>query len=223
MEPLLPKSPPLTLWDVSMGFETLEERKLRMLRPLRDTCMACTMCELGRKDAEKGNILRDPHVLSNMSPSRYVVIGQNPGWDELEACEPFVGQAGRNFDKEIKKHGRSRSDFYITNMVKCWTKGNAKPSVDHCLACSPFLDIEIRILKPKIIITLGSVSFGMLCPGVKYNGALGVLTESRFGMVYAVYHPSPMNINDRGRRVMFEEQIYKLCRLMDRCDTQKLK
>jgi DNA polymerase len=174
------------------------------------------MCELGRKDAEKNGICRDPHVFSNMSPTRFMVVGQNPGWDELREREPFVGAAGRNFNNEIAKNGHSRSDFYITNTVKCWTRGNSKPRGCHISACEPFLRMEVNLLKPDIIVALGAVAFQTLCPNDVFSECLRKITISTYGKVYAIYHPSPMNINNQERRVKFNSQIGLLCAAMDR-------
>lgn len=108
-------------WDIGkMNIkETPYDRKLRMIRQLSLTCLSCSMCELGLKDAEKDLISRDPHVLSNLNPKRFILVGQNPGFTELEQRMPFVGASGKNFDAEITRHGISRDEFYITNIVKC--------------------------------------------------------------------------------------------------------
>jgi DNA polymerase len=179
------------------------------------------MCELGRQDAEKNGICRDPHVFSNMTPTRCLVVGQNPGWNELERREPFVGAAGANFDKEVANNGCSRSDFYITNTVKCWTKGNSKPLGRHIEACEPFLRMEAKLLKPKIIVALGAVAFQTLCPGSKFSDCLQKITSSVYGKVYAIYHPSPMSINDPSRRSKFNEQVRLLCSVMAKFDKDK--
>lgn len=222
--PAFKRSDPITLADVrylmaeKRRSETTRERHLRMLRQLNLTCQACTMCELGRQDAEKNTICRDPHVLSNMNPSRFIVIGQNPGWDELAAREPFVGAAGANFDKEVVKNKRSRNDFYITNAIKCYTKGNSRPLERHIEACEPFLRMEVKLLKPKIIIALGGIAFQILCPEHRFSDRLGQFTSSRYGKVYAIYHPSPVNLSDHKRREMFDKQMRSLCRLMIRLE-----
>jgi uracil-DNA glycosylase family 4 len=201
----------ITNWDVgAMGIqETQNERKLRMLRQLNNTCLACTMCELGRKDAEKNGTCRDPHVLSNMNPSSIFVCGQGPGWDELKERAPFVGASGKNFDKELAKHDIDRSQFYITNTCRCFVTGNARPPQLCVNRCKPFLMMEIGLMHPKLVVTLGSVAFEALCPGAGYQQSLGKITKSEeFNVkVFAVYHPSPLNLADKGRRSEFEHQI----------------
>jgi len=150
-----------------------------------------------------------------MNPTRFVVVGQNPGWEELEKREPFVGAAGRNFDTEIAKHGLDRGWFYICNTVRCWTEGNTKPDEKCINRCEPFLRMEIALIRPHIIIALGAVAFGILCPGVQFGTSLGKLVKSKFGVhVFAIYHPSPVNFRDGTRRNAFEDQIKTMCALI---------
>jgi uracil-DNA glycosylase family 4 len=211
--------PIISNWDASMSKqENPYERKMRMLRQLSQTCAACTCCELGRKDAEKDGLHRDPHVLSNMAPSKIFVCGQNPGYEELKQGTPFVGASGKNFDKELAKHGVDRSQFYITNAVRCFTTDNAKPSQLSIDRCRPFLMMEIGLMNPKLIVTLGAVAFGCLCPGCVYDQALGNITTSNlYGTkVFAILHPSPLNLTQPSRRVDFERQIAILCKMVKR-------
>jgi hypothetical protein len=98
--PSEPCAKPFYLSIISVNHETPHERKLRMLIPLASTCMGCSMCELGLKVATRGKLGLDPHLLSNMNPQRFMVVGQNPGWNELRKREPFVGDSGENFDFE---------------------------------------------------------------------------------------------------------------------------
>ena len=218
-----PYHPPeiISNWDVGkmMGNqESHYERKLRMLRQLSTTCTACSMCELGRKDVERDGMCRDPHVLSNMNPTRLVVVGQGPGYEEIKLGTPFVGASGKNFDNELAKNGIDRSLFYITNTIKCFIDSNAKPSYRHVQRCKPFLMMELALIRPVLVVTLGAAAFEILCPGVGYQGALGKLTRSdEFETkVFAIYHPSPLNLTDKTRRADFERQIALLSRLIKR-------
>lgn len=202
--------------------ETPYDRKLRMLRQLSLTCTACSMCELGQKEAIKDNIARDPHVFSNMNPTRLMILSDNPGWDELEKGSPFVGAAGKNFDTALQTYGLTRSSFYITNAVKCYTKDNAKPDNDHQSKCKPFLDMEINLIKPKLIITLGASAFELMCPGLNYGENLCKIVKStQFDKpVLPVYHPSPLNLSNSGRRTEFYRQIKILCGLVNKMSDQ---
>ncbi len=192
------------------------DRKLRMLKHLSTTCTACSMCELGLKPAIKNDESRDPHVLSNLNPTRFMVIGQNPGWNEICVREPFIGAAGKNFNEKITKHGLSRDDFYICNVVRCFTAGNVKPSAKNVERCSPFLRIEINLLKPKLVVALGAVAFAALCPDAVFSDSLKRIVKSSVYdvPVFAIYHPSPLNFIDNNRMVIFEDQIKVLCALV---------
>lgn len=217
-KPLYTLAEPYLMFQAPVN-ETPYQRKMRMISQLRNACMACTMCELGRQGATKDKKLyRDPHVFSNQNPTRFVVVGQNPGWNELEKCEPFVGQAGGNFDDELEKNGLTRDIFYICNTVRCYTEGNRKPSQLHVERCEPFLRMEMTLLRPQLVIALGAVAYERLCPDNKesFNDALGTIVHSsRYDVkVYTIYHPSPLNMRDAGRKRMFQKQIRMLCKLI---------
>ena len=197
--------------------ESLDICRELMLGSLCRMCERCILCELGRQMAVKGDLeSRDPHVFSSMTTSRFFALGQNPGWDELQAATPFVGAAGRNFDAALAKNQLSRQHFYITNICKCFTKDNAKPPLKCVEACSRFLEFEVAILRPKLIVTLGAVPFNYLCPGSTYSSCLGKITKAKLGNVYAVYHPSPRNLSDKSRAQMFQHQMSVLCELIKR-------
>jgi DNA polymerase len=194
----------------------MNDERMTMLRSLRDTCKDCVMCELGRgMKAVRGTRI-DPHVFSNMKPSKFMVIGQNPGFNECRQDEPFVGDAGANFNKEIEKHGLNRNDFYITNTLKCLTPDNRSPNLEEIIRCHPFLLMELTILNPRFIITLGAVSFKYFCPKAIYSKALGNFTHSEKinKKVFAIYHPSPRNLAMESRKTQYERQIELLCKLI---------
>jgi len=200
-----------------MRVETIAERKLRMLKPLEQLCHNCTMCDLGFRMANRDNLLRPPQVFSTMNVSRFMVVGQNPGWNEVVERQPFVGDAGQNFNNEVAKHGLGRGDFYICNAVRCFTSFNAKPHPSCVASCEPYLQMEIQILNPKLIIALGALAFEQLCPGSKFHDSFGVITKSaRYGgvPVFPVHHPSPLNLDEGGLRFAFERQIKMVCKLV---------
>lgn len=206
-------------WDwrvVNMDSERTKQI-MRTLSPLRDTCKDCTMCRLGlgKPVGRSGIPVQDQHVFSNMIPSEIMVVGQNPGFDECQNDEPFVGDAGQNFSQEIGKYGVSREDFYITNVVKCSTENNKRAQQDEIDACEPFLRMEVRLLRPKLVLTLGKVAFEAFCPHIAYSEGLGkISTSMKYGVkVFAAYHPSPVNLKNPEIKAAYEKQIALVCAL----------
>lgn len=201
------------------GPDPVYERKLKMLRGLSEACMACNMCELGLHHVTRNNEgidYRNPHVFSNLNPKRFMVVGQNPGWTEIGLGVPFVGEAGENFNAELAKNKLSRDDFYVCNAVRCFTPGNSRPEVRHLEACRSFLEMEIRAIKPRLVVALGGVAFEQLCPGLAFSESLKKISKSKtYGVpVFPVYHPSPLNLDEGGRRAEFEEQMALMCGLV---------
>jgi DNA polymerase len=88
-----------------------------------------------------------------------MVIGEGPGADEDAKGEPFVGRAGKLLDEMLAsiRHSRQR-DVYIANVVKCRPPGNRDPEADEVEACRPYLDQQIRLVKPRLIVALGRIA-----------------------------------------------------------------
>jgi len=144
-----------------------------------------------------------------------MVIGQNPGSNEVLNCQPFVGAAGANFDKALFKMW-SREQVYISNCVKCYTEGNTPPTAQQLERCEPILRMELAIVKPVLVIALGSIAFKCL-GGDDFQGNIGKIhTSEKFGVkVFTTYHPSPLNLADAARRVQFERDMGHLRQIMD--------
>lgn len=154
------------------------------------------------------------NVFSNMNhTAQIMIVGQNPGRDEVEKREPFVGMAGKRFDEILTEVvGISRSELYISNAVRCYTPGNRKPTQDEEDNCREFLDEEMVMIKPKIVVALGSVAFKQL---TGMNGIMkhhGSVTYSiKYNVpVLPVLHPSPLNMNSPERGKAFHEDLLKL-------------
>jgi len=174
--------------------------------------MCCRLCSIGCNLIEKEEKY-DPHVFSNMMfDVKFMIIGQNPGINECMVGVPFLGDAGKNFDEELKKNGLNRSYFYISNVVKCFS--DQKLSTEKEICSSAFLENEIKIIKPKLIIVLNESSFNFFCPNEKYDDNLGKITNSPLGKIYAIYYPSSTNIKNSTRQTMFSRQIELLSKLI---------
>lgn len=153
------------------------------------------------------------NVFSNMNGNAScMVVGQNPGTDETEKKEPFVGISGRMFDQLIEEViGMKRSQLYVSNTIRCYTPGNRKPMIEEVENCSIFLDREIQIIKPKVIISLGSYAFEQLTGmhGImKHHGNPTFSPKHRL-FVFPMLHPSPINLNDPAKMELFVIDLLK--------------
>jgi DNA polymerase len=119
------------------------------LREAVRTCTACGLCKQ-RKQAVFG--------VGNES-AEWLFVGEGPGADEDEQGEPFVGQAGKLLDSMLAAIGIKRGrEVYIANVVKCRPPGNRTPTLDEAQACAAFLDRQIDLIAPKIIVALGKTA-----------------------------------------------------------------
>jgi DNA polymerase len=128
-----------------------------------------------------------------------VFIGEAPGRLEDMEGKPFVGSAGELLNRILRKIGLSRSDIYITNLVKCRPPGNRDPHMNEIESCSPYLDQQLKIIKPKIILTLGrhSTSYMFSKVGLTFRSiseVQGKIYEAKMGdsniYLIASYHPA---------------------------------
>jgi uracil-DNA glycosylase family 4 len=112
------------------------------------TCARCRLCE-NRKQA----------VFADGSPEADLMfIGEGPGAEEDRQGLPFVGPAGRLLDKIIAAIGLRREEVYIANVVKCRPPRNRDPQADEVAACRPYLEEQVRLVRPKVIVALGRVA-----------------------------------------------------------------
>lgn len=123
-----------------------------------------------------------------------IFIGEAAGRNEAIQRRPFVGVAGKLVDRQLEAIGIKRSDVYITNVVKCRPPENRDPEPEEIAAFAPYLDKEIEIIKPKLIVTLGRFSMGKFIKDVKISFVHGRLHKVSFGgkmlFVLPFYHPA---------------------------------
>jgi uracil-DNA glycosylase len=133
--------------------------------------------------------------------AKVMLIGQNPGADEDETGRPFVGRAGKYLTKTLAEYGIKREDVFITNIVKHVSPENRKPYPDEVAACLPYLNIQIRTIKPRIIVLLGeSAKETPRLEGIKY---------------VQIVHPSAA-MRFTKMREKFRGQIAELSSLIDK-------
>ncbi|HET7730518.1 MAG TPA: uracil-DNA glycosylase [Usitatibacter sp.] len=152
------------------------------LRTLVTECRACVLCKQ-RKQAVFG-------VGAETAP--WMFIGEGPGADEDEQGDPFVGQAGRLLDSMLAAIGCRRGrEVYIANVVKCRPPGNRTPTAAEAAACAPFLDRQIELAAPKLIVALGkTAATRLLGTESSLAGLRGRVHRYRGIPVVVTYHPA---------------------------------
>ncbi|MBO8431543.1 uracil-DNA glycosylase [Spirochaetes bacterium] len=162
------------------------------LEDVRQMCQYCDKCELAKT---RTNI-----VFSGGVPNhKMMLIGEAPGFYEDKQGEPFVGKAGQLLDKIFASVGLSRQkDVYICNTLKCRPPDNRDPLPEEKEACRAFLDAQIEILKPRIILLCGKVALSsMLNTNVGITKVRGKWFEGPFGSkMMPIFHPSYLLRND---------------------------
>jgi len=122
--------------------------------------------------------------------SSVVFIGEGPGRKEDEQGKPFVGPAGKLWEEAIGKLGWRREDVYITNVVKCRPPNNRDPLVSEVEEHRPFLERELAIIKPKLIVLLGRHAMQWFLPGEKISAIRGTAKRRGDKVYFVVYHPA---------------------------------
>jgi len=143
--------------------------KSERLKELYEKIKDCKKCRLWEN--------RINLVFGDGSPdSGIVFIGEAPGKSENREGRPFVGDAGRYLNKLLEEINLKREDIYITNVVKCWPPGDRDPLPDEIEKCRPYLEEQLKIIEPKIIVCLGRFAgwqmLGMKLPMMKMRGRL---------------------------------------------------
>jgi len=143
----------------------------------------CSDCELGlgRKNAVPGEGSPNADLM---------IIGEGPGAQEDLLGRPFVGRAGQFLDELLAYIGLKREDVFIANMVKCRPPENRDPLPAEVSACNKYLERQIELLDPLLIVTLGRVSLTRFFPGVSMTRARGKVREKDGRFIYPVMHPA---------------------------------
>lgn len=123
--------------------------------------------------------------------AEWMVVGEGPGADEDRQGEPFVGRAGQLLNSMLTAVGLKREAVYIANIVKCRPPGNRDPAPDEAAACRPFLDRQIALIQPKLILALGRIAAQNLLGTQAPIGRLRGSVHDLGGIpVVVTYHPA---------------------------------
>jgi DNA polymerase len=172
---------------------------------LRAAVAACTRCALHTSRTQTvfgvGNTQAD-----------WLIIGEAPGAEEDRRGEPFVGRAGQLLDEMLRAAGQSRGEVYIANVLKCRPPNNRDPELGEARACRGYLDRQIALLKPKIILAVGRIAAQTLLatdtPVGKLRGKLHHLGDIP---LVVTYHPAYLLRSPRQKSKSWAD----LCLAMD--------
>ena len=143
----------------------------------------CTRCLLhrGRTKAVPGEGPQNAEIM---------FIGEAPGFYEDQQGRPFVGAAGQFLEELLKEIGLQREQVFIANVIKCRPPGNREPLPEEIEACKPFLDRQIELLHPRLIVTLGRFSMARAFPNARISSIHGQPRKIGGVIYYPMYHPA---------------------------------
>ena len=176
------------------------------LSELYQEIAACQRCDLA-----KDRIRAVPGEGSENAEIMF--IGEAPGFHEDQQGRPFVGPAGQFLDKLITSIGLKREQVYITNVVKSRPPGNRDPLPAEIVACRQWLDRQIELIHPRMIVTLGRYSMAMFFPGKSIGKIHGTAQKRDDVIYYAMYHPAAA-LHQQGLRQTIEADMLKIPSLL---------
>jgi DNA polymerase len=163
-----------------------QESPLLNWSELRDEVAACTLCSLHKTRTQTvfgvGNESAD-----------WMIVGEAPGAEEDRRGEPFVGRAGQLLDQMLHSVGLARDAVFIANMLKCRPPNNRDPAVAEAASCRAYLDRQIALLAPKLILAVGRIAAQHLletdAPLGRLRGQKHYLNDGQVPVV-VTYHPA---------------------------------
>ncbi len=161
----------------------------RVLAKLHEEIRHCDLCPLHRTRTQ---------AVPGVGPAnaKVMLVGEAPGRHEDLKGEPFVGAAGKFLDELLASVGLSRADVYITNVVKSRPVSgpppgrNRAPTPEEIAACRPWLDEQLRIIRPQIVVTLGRIALDYFLPGRKISELHGRAVTNGRVTILPLYHPA---------------------------------
>ncbi len=160
----------------------MNDRQLEMTNLAKEIA-ACTKCQLhlSRKKSVPGE--------GNIQ-TKILLIGEGPGMNENETGRPFVGQAGNFLNELLATAGVKREEVFITNVVKCRPPANRDPMPEELSACAGYLDRQIALINPLIIVTLGRFSMARYFPFKRISAIHGQGHWINGKMIVPMFHPA---------------------------------
>lgn len=171
----------------------------------------CTNCPLhqGRTHAVPGDGPPQADIM---------FIGEGPGFHEDRQGLPFVGNAGQFLEQMLASIGLKRSDVYITNVVKCRPPNNRDPMPDEIEACRSYLERQITLINPKVIVTLGRFSMARWFPTARISKIHGQARRIGERMIVPFFHPAAA-LHQPSLREIVEQDFLKLPQFVEQYST----
>ena len=153
-----------------------------------------------------------------MEHADIMFIGEAPGWHEDQQGLPFVGPAGLFLNELIASIGLHRDQVYITNVVKCRPPENRDPLPVEIQTCRNWLDRQIELIRPRMIVTLGRYSMAMFFPGESIGKIHGTALKQDNIIYYAMYHPAAA-LHQQSLRQTIQADMLKIPSFLTQAET----
>jgi uracil-DNA glycosylase family 4 len=183
------------------------------LSELNKEIALCQQCEIAkyRNRVVPGEGAEDADIM---------FIGEAPGWHEDQQGRPFVGPAGKYLDELLASINLNRQQVFIANVIKCRPQGNRDPLPTEIQNCRQWLQRQIGIIQPKMIVTLGRYSMAMYFPGKSISKIHGTTQKRDDVVYYAMYHPAAA-LHQASLRSAIEEDMLRIPTLLAKAETIK--
>lgn len=178
------------------------------LERLAGEIAGCTKCTLhrGRTHAVPGEGPEDAGIM---------FVGEAPGFHEDQQGRPFVGAAGEFLEELLESIGLARQDVFITNVIKCRPPGNRDPLPEEIDSCAPYLDRQIALLDPVVVVTLGRFSMARAFPTGRISRIHGEPRKINGVVYYPMYHPAAA-LHRPSLRSTVEADMQRIPEVIDR-------
>lgn len=184
-------------------FEIKESFELpSSMADLKTTVLGCHLCELAKT---RTNVVFG----EGNENARVMFVGEGPGEAEDKSAKPFVGKAGELLTKMIENAiGIKREDAYIANIVKCRPPNNRVPAPSEVASCKPYLEKQIELIKPELIVALGATALNSLL-GQNHSimKVRGTLMEYKGAKLIPTFHPSFLLRNPSAKKEAYADML----------------
>mgnify|MGYP001066445650 CR=1 FL=1 len=182
-------------------YESLFQRKREKMIIIHKALKQCHKCDLYKSRTQ-------PVTGAGNVDANALFIGEAPGANEDIKGLPFVGRAGELLTKYLNEIDLSRKDIFITNIIKCRPPGNRDPNDEEIESCFPYLKEQIKIIDPKVIVTLGRHSLAtLLNRNVKITKERGIFIDYNERLLLPMLHPAAVLRNNGLDKYMREDFI----------------